>query len=227
MDIQHNLNEIRERIAAATSRSGRDPGCVTLIAVTKTVDAETVRQLAMAGQTKFGENRPQGLRDKSRLLEDLTVSWHQIGTLQGNKIKYVYPTVELVHSIDRRELLDEFAGWANKTGRKCPCLLEVHISDEETKHGFDPDEIPDFIESIRDRPGLDIRGMMGMAPFTDDHRVVRAAFKRLRELFDRSRSLQGAAYRAIDLSMGMSDDFEIAIEEGSTMVRIGRALFKD
>ncbi|MFZ2959832.1 MAG: YggS family pyridoxal phosphate-dependent enzyme [Candidatus Ozemobacteraceae bacterium] len=227
MDLLQNLTHVRERIASAAGRSGRVAEAITLVAVTKTVDAGIIRALALAGQTKFGENRPQILRDKSRLLADLSVSWHQIGTLQSNKIKYVYPTVELVHSIDRPAIIDAFAEWAEKTGKCCPCLLEVHISDEESKQGFDPGEVLDVILKLRDRPGLDVRGMMGMAPFTEDRNIVRAAFKKLRRVFEESRQCEGRSYRAVELSMGMSDDFEIAVEEGSTMVRVGRALFSD
>ena len=225
MSIAGNLAEIRRRIAAAAARAGRPTDAVTLVAVTKTVDESAMRELYRAGQDRFGENRPQSLRDKSRAMQDLSIHWHMIGTLQSNKIKYVHPLAELVHSVDRRPLLDEFAAWAAKTGRVCPCLLEVHISDEESKQGFAVDEVLDVIRDYREREGLAIRGLMGMAPFTEEEAPVRAAFRTLRDLFERSRALAGPSYEARELSMGMSDDFEIAVEEGATIVRVGRALF--
>lgn len=226
MSIAWNMSEIRNRMTAAAERVGRKPESVTLVAVTKTVEEPAMRELFAAGQTRFAENRPQCLRDKSRAMSDLAIRWHMIGTLQSNKIKYVYPLAELVHSIDRRELLDEFAAWSAKTNRICPCLLEVHISDEESKHGFGVEDVLEVIREYRERPGLAIRGLMGMAPFTDDQEKVRAAFRTLRGLFDKSRELAGPSYEARELSMGMSDDFEIAIEEGATIVRVGRALFE-
>lgn len=226
MSVARNLLGIVQRMTAAAERSGRKPEAVTLVAVTKTVDETAMRDLFAAGQTRFGESRPQLLRDKARGLEDLPVRWHMIGNLQSNKIKYVYPLAELVHSIDRRALLDEFAAWAAKTGRICPCLLEVHVSDEENKHGFAVDEVLAVIREYREREGLAIRGLMGMAPFTEDESTIRTAFRTLRELFERSSELAGPAYEARELSMGMSDDFEIAIEEGATIIRVGRALFE-
>jgi len=137
------------------------------------------------------EGRPQVLRDKARDLADLPLHWHFIGPLQSNKVKYVYPVAELVHSIDRPELLEEFAGWAARTGRRCPCLLEVHISGEATKQGFAPGEVPEVIRRFREDPNLDIRGLMGMAPFVEDQTVVRAAFRSLAELFRATRDLAG------------------------------------
>ncbi|MBF0409823.1 MAG: YggS family pyridoxal phosphate-dependent enzyme [Candidatus Riflebacteria bacterium] len=225
MDISTNLRTVRERIDNAARRSGRNASDVSLIAVSKTVDSAAIKQMVNCGHSTFGENRPQCIRDKSRELAGEKISWHLIGTLQTNKIRYVYPLVELIHSVDRIELLKEFENWAVKTKRRCPCLLEVHISDEESKHGFDISEVTEVIASFNNCENLDIRGLMGMAPFTDDEKAIRTSFRKLRDLFDKSMKLCGKSYKAEILSMGMSDDFEIAIEEGSTMVRIGRALF--
>ena len=223
--LASNLVRIKKQIVAAEQRAGKAAGSVKLCAVSKTVEHHVIAAMHACGQQVFAENRPQSLRDKSTLLAQTEICWHFIGTLQTNKIKYVYPVAELVHSIDRRELLDQFAAWFQKTGRKCPVLLEVHISGEETKQGFDCAEILNVIEEYRGSPDLDIRGLMGMAPFIADENVVRSSFRRLHDLFEKSRSLQGPAYHAIELSMGMSGDFEIAIEEGATIVRIGTALF--
>ena len=131
----------------------------------------------------------------------------------------------MIQSVDRCELLDEFSKWTSKTGRICSCLLEVHISPEDTKYGFAPEEMLEVIKRYRDREDLNICGLMGIAPFVDDPVPVRASFKLLADLFRKSKDLEGPGYHALELSMGMTDDFEIAIEEGATMVRIGRALF--
>ncbi len=225
MDIKGNLERVRGSIADAARRAGRDPASVRLVAVTKTVGPSEIMALVDAGQNTIAEGRPQAFRDKTRELAGKGIRWHFLGSLQTNKVKYVYPEAELVHSVDRPELVEEFAKWAGKTGRKCPFLLEVHISGEETKQGFSPEEILPFIESVRNRPDLDIRGLMGMAPFVEDQARIRSSFKLLRRLFDESRRLAGGAYDPVELSMGMTDDYPIAIEEGATLVRIGRALF--
>jgi len=225
LSLKTNLDHVLSAIRAAEERSGRTPGSAKLVAVSKTVDEAAIKEMFAAGQQIFAEGRPQVLRDKAKNLVDIALHWHFIGPLQSNKIKYVYTVAELVHSIDRAELLEHFAEFARKTGRKCPCLLEVHISDEETKQGFAPEEVLEVIEKFREHPDLDIVGMMGMAPFVGEEQVIRSCFRKLAELFKRSRELEGSAYHARELSMGMSNDFEIAVEEGATLVRVGTALF--
>lgn len=223
--LAENLARIKHEIAEAERHAGRATGSVQLCAVSKTVDHNVIAALHGLGQQVFGENRPQSLRDKSTLLQQTGLSWHFIGSLQTNKIKYVYPVAELVHSIDRRELLDQFANWHEKTGRLCPILLQVHISQEEAKQGFACEEILQVIEDYNNNEHLDIRGLMGMAPFVEDEGLIRTCFRQLHELFAQSRTRQGSSYQAQHLSMGMSGDFKIAIEEGATIVRIGTALF--
>lgn len=228
IDIARNLQQVQTRMKQAALRAGRDPATVRLIAITKTVTSLEIRQLLAAGQTAFGENRPQALRDKVNELTGLkNIAWHMVGTLQSNKIKYVYPVAEMIHSIDRRELFDELARWTAKSGRACPLLIEVHISPEDTKQGFSLDEVLPLLRELRTRDDLNVRGLMGMAPFSDDRELIRRCFRGLAELFQRSRDLEGPGYHASELSMGMTDDFEIAIEEGATLVRVGRALFLD
>lgn len=228
MSLRENYDNVSDSVKTASENAGREPGSVKLIAVSKTVTSDKIREMYAFGQRNFAENRPQVLRDKVKELEDISdINWHFIGRLQSNKIKYVYPVAALVHSIDRRELLDEFAEWAKKTGRKCPVLLEVHISREEAKQGFDVEEILDVIKDYRDNENLDIRGMMGMAPLDADDNRVRACFRELSDLFEASKKLEGPSYKAKELSMGMSGDFPIAIAEGATLVRIGTALFKE
>lgn len=225
MYLKNNLEKISAQIREAALAAGRPAESVALVAVSKTVDAEIIRRMHAHGQIDFAENRAQVLRDKARLLADTGVKWHFIGPLQSNKIKYVYPVASLVHSIDRVELLEEFERWHLKTGRKCPVLLEVHISDEESKQGFACEEVLDVISRFRSSEHLDIRGLMGMAPFVDDEDIVQKSFSKLAKLLERSKALEGPAYQARELSMGMSGDFLIAIAEGATIVRIGTALF--
>lgn len=227
MDLAHNLERIRTRIRCAAEGCGRRAEDVRLIAVTKSVGIDTIGLLVQAGQHLMAESRPQALRDRANHLAGKQIGWHFIGPLQANKVKYVYPIAEMVHSIDREELIDEFGKWAQKTGRKTPFLLEVHISPEPTKQGLEPKHVLKLIERIRNRPDLDIRGLMGMAPYVDDQNLIRSSFRLLSGLLGESRALEGPAYKACELSMGMSDDFALAIEEGATMVRIGTALFED
>ena len=227
MSLSDNLNKVKTEIINSMTESGRNPDSVKLLAVSKTVGSDKIKEMFDLGQRDFGENRPQVLRDKAKELENIPINWHFIGHLQSNKIKYVYPVATLVHSIDCRELLEEFILWAKKTGKKCPVLLEVHISREEAKQGFDVDEVLDVISSYNNNDYLDIRGLMGMAPLDADEEKVRACFKELAGLFEKSKKLEGKSYKAQELSMGMSGDFPIAIAEGATIVRIGTALFQE
>lgn len=227
MSIKTNYESVLSSIRDAEIKSKRQENSVKLLAVSKTVGSEKIREMYALGQRDFAENRPQVLRDKVKELADLQINWHFIGQLQNNKIKYVYPNAVLVHSIDRTELLDEFAKLAIKTGHKCPCLLEVHISGEESKQGFECNEVLEVIKKYNKNPNLDIRGMMGMAPLKATDERVKECFHNLKELFEQSKSLEDVAYHAKVLSMGMSGDYKIAIEEGANIVRIGTALFKE
>ena len=225
MSYLDNLTNIQKQIALAEEQSSRQSKSVKLIAVSKTVPAEAIKELLDAGQLDFAENRAQVLRDKNKIFSDKNINWHFIGPLQSNKLKYVYPIAKLVHSIDREELLEQFIKWAKKTDHICPCLLEVHISEEESKQGFLPEEVIQVIEKYKDNENLNIIGLMGMASFTSDENTVRSCFKKLKNLFEESKKHSGIAYQAKELSMGMTNDFKIAIEEGATMVRIGSAIF--
>lgn len=224
MSYESNYRKIIEDIENVSTKANRSDS-VSLAAVSKTVDAEAIKKVYSCGQRIFAENRAQVLRDKCKTLKDLDIEWHFIGPLQKNKIKYVYPVARLVHSIDSVELIEQFILWAEKTGRKCPILLEVHISNETSKQGFSSDEILDVIQKYKDNANLDIRGLMGMAPFVDDEVEVRNSFRLLHSLLVKSKALEGKAYRAEHLSMGMTNDYKIAIEEGATIVRIGSAIF--
>jgi pyridoxal phosphate enzyme (YggS family) len=200
------------------------PGGVDLVAVSKTYPVTALMEAYTAGQRDFGENRVQELTEKqAKLPED--IRWHMIGTLQRNKVKYMAPFVHLIHSVDSTELLSEINKQASKNQRVIRCLLQVYIATEETKHGFLPEEVLQFFEKRvqKDYPNVYIIGLMGMASFSKNEAQVRSEFRELKSLFDRLNSKFNT--NLTTLSMGMSGDFRIAIEEGSTMVRIGSSIF--
>ena len=197
---------------------------VTLIAVSKTKPNQDISDLYELGQRDFGENYVQELVDKQAALPK-DIQWHFIGHLQSNKVKYIAPFVHLIHGVDSYKLLKEINKQAAKCGRVIDCLLQVHIAQEETKFGMDETEIEEVYAGINELANVRICGLMGMASFSDDTEKVRGEFKKLKTLFDKFKQ------KAIDhgpwtiLSMGMSGDYQMAIEEGSTMVRIGSLLF--
>ncbi len=194
---------------------------VTLVAVSKTKPVEDIEALYQLGQRDFGENYVQELVDKQASLP-ADIHWHFIGHLQSNKVKYIAPFVHLIHGVDSLKLLKEIDKQAAKNHRIIDCLLQVHIASEETKFGMDKQELKEALDQLSNFPNVRVRGLMGMASFSDDKGKVRAEFKSLYNLFNTSaiRHLPSAI-----LSMGMSGDYKIAIEEGSTMVRIGSLLF--
>lgn len=194
---------------------------VTLVAVSKTKPAEDIKTLYDIGQRDFGENYVQELVDKQSVLPK-DIRWHFIGHLQSNKVKYIAPFVHLIHGVDSLKLLKEIDKQAAKNNRIIDCLLQVHIATEETKFGMDEQELKDTIEQLSNFTNVRIRGLMGMASFTDDQEKVRSEFRSLHNIFKKSAMIHQPS--AI-LSMGMSGDYTIAIEEGSNMVRIGSLLF--
>lgn len=218
-NLLQNINDIRKRIENAASRCGRDASEVTLICVSKTIDAETICEAKRLGESVFGENRPQELRDKFPLVEGAT--WHLIGHLQTNKVKYVVGKVALIHSVESLRLAEAINEEAKKHGIVQDILLEVNISGEESKYGLTTDEIPTIIKDMESLSNIRFKGFMTMAPLGAPEDEIRGIFKKAKELFDSYRN-KGASI----LSMGMSGDFEIAIEEGATCVRVGSAIFK-
>ncbi len=200
---------------------------VQLVAVSKFHPAETIREAYDAGHRCFGESRVQELQQKyDQLPHD--IEWHFIGHLQTNKVKYIIPYVAMIHSVDSTRILDEIERQAARVDRVVDCLLEVHVAQEDTKFGFSPQECCDFLASLTvdSYPHVRFRGIMGMASNTDDEVQVRAEFAQLKALFDTVRNGAMAGNSSFDtLSMGMSLDYRMAIEEGSTMVRIGTTIF--
>ena len=226
MDYRNRLDEIQDRIAAACARAGRDAKDVTIVAVTKYIDAEETEALVRAGQLDLGENRMQVAAPKLEHLaaKELAVRWHYIGSLQTNKVKEVAGHFHLIHSLDRLSLAQAIQKRAKQIGQVVPCLLQVNVSGEESKSGLSPDEVPSFLKTVREMDGIELRGYMTMAPNVDDPEQTRSVFRGLRELRDEMLASGIAPVTATELSMGMSGDFEVAVEEGATFVRIGSIL---
>lgn len=223
-DIAANIARIRARIAEAAARSGRRPDGVLLVAVTKSVGPEVIRDAVAAGLRVFGENRVQEAREKIPLVPG--VSWHLVGSLQRNKVKEALRLFHLIHSVDSLPLAEEISQRAllADANHSAEILIQVNVSAEPQKHGVSPDGTADLVAHVLRLPGARVRGLMGIAPRVEEPGLARPFFARLRETRDRVNALVPGAGLA-ELSMGMTDDFEVAIEEGATMVRIGRALF--
>lgn len=205
-------------------KAGFDSNGVTLIAVSKTKPVEDIRELYDMGHRDFGENYVQELVDKfAQLPKD--IRWHFIGHLQTNKVKLIAPFVQLIHGVDSLKLLQEINKQAAKAGRVQDCLLQVHIAQEETKFGLDEEELNAIISLYKNFPSVRICGLMGMASFTDNMNAVQLEFRELKRLFDHHAKHRTLNIQLQTLSMGMSADYKLAVEEGSNMVRIGSLLF--
>ncbi len=224
--LRRNLARVREHMAAAAARSGRLPDSVTLVAVTKYVSPEVARLLPQAGVLDLGESRPQDLWLKASALQDQAVRWHLVGHLQRNKVVRTLPLVHLIHSADSTRLLAAIDAAAAARQRIADVLLEVNVSGQPQKHGFAPDALADALHQAARCCWVRVRGLMAMAGTPGDLAAARREFASLRELRNRLQQLQSSRVKLDELSMGMSGDFEVAIEEGATMVRIGSALFE-
>ncbi len=224
MAIADNLQEVHARIRAAAERAGRDPAGVRLVAVSKTQPVSAVIEAARAGQLLFGENYVQELQDKADQVPE-NVQWHFIGSLQSNKVKYIPGLVTMIHSVDRLSLAIEIDRQWARIDRTCDILLQVNISGEATKSGTTAAQVMDLARDIALLPYLRIRGLMTMPPFFDEPERARPYFRELRRLGDLIREADIPNVRMDELSMGMSGDFEVAIEEGASLVRVGSAIF--
>lgn len=216
MSIKENLLKIKNSI----------PEQVTLVAVSKTKPNEAILEAYQAGQRVFGENKVQELTEKYESLPK-DIEWHMIGHLQTNKVKYIAPFVSLIHGIDSLKLLKEVNKRAKQNNRIINCLLQIHIAEEDTKFGFDENEVKDLLDcdEFKGLENVKIIGLMGMATFTVDESQIRREFKSLKSLFNQLKTLNTFNFQLSTLSMGMSGDYKIAIEEGSSMVRVGSAIF--
>ena len=222
--IASRLEEVNARIQAACDRAGRDRAEVTLIAVSKTKPVSDIREAMAAGCSVFGENKVQEMRDKTAEITE-PLHWHMIGHLQTNKVKYLPGMAELIHSVDNEALALEIEKQGAKHDLIMDVLCEVNMAGEDTKFGLTPEETPAFVKRLLELPHLRVRGLMTIAPYTEDPETNRPYFKGLRELMQAINSDLPADRQMDVLSMGMTGDFEVAVEEGATMVRVGTGIF--
>lgn len=237
--LRDNVARVRAQIAAAAHRTGRDPAAVRLVAVTKHVSPEVLREVLAAGLVDLGESRPQQLvaraRDCGPALFDWPdpaeetgdhPRWHLIGHLQRNKVKLLLPHARIIHSLAAPRLAETLADQARRLGVAVDVFLEVNVAGESSKDGAPPDALPALTEIVLQHPELRLRGLMTMAPFDPDPETARPHFARLRELLQELRDSAGVGPTCAHLSMGMSQDYAVAVEEGATLVRVGSALFE-
>ncbi len=220
--IAENIRHIYDRIQKACHRVGREPESVTLVGVTKTFPASVIREAAAAGLHDFGENYVQEMRQKQAELKDFSIRWHFIGHLQSNKVKSIVDDVHLIHAVDSIELGKEISKRARAVNRHLPVLVEVNTSGETTKFGTQMDEAKILVEQLMVLSHVTVMGLMTIGPFLPDPEASRPAFRCLRSLRD---ALEREGVKLPALSMGMTNDFEVAIEEGATMIRVGTAIF--
>lgn len=222
--IKENLNKVLENIEKAAKRSGRSPKDITLIGVSKTIAPENIQTLVDLGVKNLGENKVQELVSKMPVIKG-DVKWHLIGSLQSNKIKYIAGQVFLIHSVDSIKLAENINKEAKKRDILIDILVEINIGNEETKHGFSLEEAEEAIEKISLLSNISIKGLMCIAPFKEDPEENRTLFRTMKALYDKYAKENHSHIHMEYLSMGMTNDYEIAIEEGSNMVRIGTGLF--
>jgi PLP dependent protein len=220
MKVSENLEVIQSQIAEACKKANRSHEEIKIIAVTKYVSAERAHEAIEAGVVNLGENRDEGLLEKISQIKDKPI-WHFIGTLQTRKVKNIIEHVTYIHSLDRLSLAKEID---KRAASKVNCLIQVNASGEESKHGLELEDVFDFVSELKQYPNILVSGLMTMAPNTEDEQVIRDCFKKMKNLQREIQSLSLDYAPCNELSMGMSNDFQIAVEEGSTMVRIGTAL---
>lgn len=223
--ITDNIDHVEKKIAEACERAGRPRESVQLIAVSKTKPVPDLMEALNYGHNVFGENKVQEIRDKVEAMGTDGIHWHMIGHLQANKVKYLIGVVDLIHSVDNDKLAAEIEKQAAKHDVVMDVLCEVNMAGEETKFGLKPEETMDFVKRISGLPHLKVRGLMTIAPYTEDPESNRVYFKGLRELKDRINAEHIPGVDMDTLSMGMTGDYEVAIEEGATLVRVGTGIF--
>lgn len=222
--VKDNLETINKKIKEAALKVNRDPQEIKLVAVTKTATLEQIKEAINEGVKIIGENKVQEAKGKYQVLTT-EVKWHLIGHLQTNKVKYAVEIFDLIHSVDSIKLAKEIDNRSVQFKKTIDVLIEVNISGEETKYGYNPEKVEAFLKEISEFSAIRVRGLMTIAPISKNKEEVRPYFRRLRELSERIRDKNIKNIKMDYLSMGMTDDFEIAIEEGANMVRIGRGIF--
>lgn len=225
--IADNLVTVKERMAQAARKSGREPDAVRLVAVSKTVPVERIAEAGAIDGCVFGENKVQEARDKIEALGTESYHWHFIGHLQRNKVKYIPGLFDLIHSVDNSELAEDIHRYSLKHDVVTPVLIQVNVSGESSKYGVLPNNLEELLDMVISLNGISVRGLMTIPPFDPDPEKSRKHFAALRKLRDRMRKVNIENVSMDELSMGMSNDFEVAIEEGATWVRVGTAIFGD
>jgi len=218
------LHIVRDKVSQAALKVGRNPEDIQIIAVTKTVDIPQMEEAIAAGITAVGENRVQEITKKYPLLKE-KVDWHLIGHLQTNKVKYIIDKVKMIHSLDRFSLVKEISKRAQQQGIVMPVLVQVNVAEEESKFGLKVEEVIPFLKDIVGIKGLKILGLMTMAPFVEDAEEVRYVFRDLRNLAEKITKQAIPGVEMKHLSMGMTNDYEVAVEEGATLIRVGTGIF--
>jgi hypothetical protein len=221
-EIEKNLSRVRERMEHAATKVGRDPREIKLMAVTKTVTVERIQEAIVAGVTIFGENYVQEARSKIEEIGQAGIQWHLIGHLQTNKARYAVRLFDLIHSVDGITVARELDKRAAAEGKIVDCLIEVNLSQENSKFGISKERAPELAHGLKDLQSISLKGLMTMPPYADDPEAARPYFTALRKLKE---EIERDGIPLPELSMGMSTDFAVAIEEGATIVRIGRAIF--
>ncbi len=224
MSVRENLEKVEEKIRVKAELVGRNATEITLVAVTKTVEADRIEQAVAAGVNIIGESRVQEAKEKYGKVKS-EVIWHLVGHLQRNKAKDAVKIFDLIHSVDSAKLAKEIDKQARKIGKVQEILIEVNVAGEQSKYGLNPEGVITFLKEVSELPNLKIKGLMTMAPLYENPEDCRPCFRKLKELAEEIRAENIENVEMTYLSMGMSNDFEVAIEEGSNMVRIGRAIF--
>ncbi len=225
MSIKDNIDNIMQRVVASAERAGKNPQDITVIAVSKTVDAARAREAVEGGLINLGENKVQEMVSKYEQLPNLGIRWHMIGHLQKNKVKYIIDKAELIHSVESVDLANEINKRAIQHGLIAKILIELNIAKEESKFGINDENVYEFIKSLEQFENLKVMGLMTVAPNSENPEEIRWVFKKMKEIFDNISAMKISNTDMKYLSMGMTNDFEIAIEEGSNIVRIGTAIF--
>lgn len=224
-NICANIESVQKRIQKACEKARRSSDDIQLIAISKTKPVNDIEQALECGQIHFGENRAKELQDKMETIKNDEIQWHMVGALQTNKIKYMVERVNWIDSVPKKKTLKEIEKRATRINRIINVLIQVNISGEQQKSGCEPDDLKVLLNYAHPLNHLKVRGLMGMATFTGNETVIRDEFKLLKDLFEEHKANNEGAAQLEELSMGMTNDMEIAIEEGSTMVRVGRAIF--
>ena len=222
--VKENLKDVEARVAAACERAGRKREDVTLIAVSKTKPVEMIREIMECGVVDFGENKVQEMCSKMEVITE-PLHWHLIGHLQRNKVKYIVDKAYLIHSVDSMRLAQEIQKEAQKHEVTCNVLVEINIGGEETKSGVPKEEVMELVKGIAELPNVKVKGLMTIAPPVEKPEDARGYFKEMKAVFEEIKAADIPGVEMKELSMGMTGDFEVAIEEGATMVRVGTAIF--